>query len=642
MTKRALSISLTAIALLLFAAPVAAQSDPVAPANCGIYQGVACSGWFSDNAGVVDDDELVETSIAALVGQYGNEIAVVTVTESPSGSPLEFANALGNEWGVGDAQRQDGIVVLVDVNNRRTEMTAGPGVPQLDSTRVTGAGNSFFKRGDFDSGIIAIVGSLEQELAFAGGDEGLGGSSTNPGVNLTPSQEEPSGGLVAGALAAAALIGGGVGLVAARQRRRERIGRQRSALVDDDVSSLDPSGHELPLLEEYSLVFRGQEPEVTTRDSLAALERIDVGIEPQHQEATAALWSAGLVAIVDRDRLVAETEVPLALRISEEQPILEGALQAAIASAADSEDDSDDQFAVKRQELQRIIASLRPHRVANTRFRIGQSIADKLVRTALGYALTTDDGARFLEAGPALDATKTLEASAAELDLVYATATTKATKMENLYEKLPASTTRPAVAAALADISDDVDSSYARYEALRQTLDAQGSMLSRDGLSIPAIAALLLMNNDAEDVNEFIAAYEANRGRGVEADTAVEYALAGLTHPGEIERVRLEADRLGLPVSLTAALLRRRDDGADVYRDLADQLAKVTSTTETSRAIATRRPDKLNENRRTIAAVLAISLEPAQAVRRWIEAREALAALGLVGVPEPVVVTVIV
>ena len=37
------------------------------------------------------------------------------------------------------------------------------------------------------------------------------------------------------------------------------------------------------------------------------------------------------------------------------------------------------------------------------------------------------------------------------------------------------------------------------------------------------------------------------------------------------------------------------------------------------------------DNRRTIAAVLAISLEPAQAMRRWVEARQALAALGVVG-----------
>ncbi len=619
MTKRVLHLAFLAVlASLLLVNPATAQTTDSEPSNCGSYEGIVCYGWFSDNANIVDDDAAIEASIAALVERYGNQIAVVTVTESPYGSPLEFANDLGNAWGVGDAERQDGIVVLIDIDNRRTEMTAGPGVPLLDYTRVTGAGNSFFGRDEFDSGIIAIIGSLEQELAFvAGGGSNDGIASSNPDVSLTPSSDaEPSSGLVVGALAAAVLVGGGVGLAAARQRRRERIGKERSELVDGDVTALDPAGHELPLLADYAIPFRGTPPEVDTRSALGALERVHAGLDPQHEEAMAALWSSDLVTVIDRDRLLTETEVPLELRVSSEQPILEGGLQAAIRDALEVDADNDDDFAVKRHELQRIIASLRPHRIGNTRFRMGQSIDDRSVRTAIGFALLTDDGERLLEAGPVLDISAPLDSAIAELNLVYATAQDKASKMESLYKQLPSSTTRPAVAAALADLSDDVDSSYRRYEALRQTLETQGSMLSRDGLSIPAIAALLLMNNDDEDVDDFVAAYEANRGRGVDADTAVEYALAGLTHPGEIGRVRTEADRLGLPVSLTAALLRRRDDGPEIYQALADQLA--TSGVK-------------GDARRTIAAVLAISLEPAQAIRRWSEARQALAALGLAG-----------
>ncbi len=236
--------------------------------------------------------------------------------------------------------------------------------------------------------------------------------------------------------------------------------------------------------------------------------------------------------------------------------------------------------------------------------------------TTVGAALLTDEGERFLEAGPVLDTSAPLRDSIDQLDLVYATAKEKAQRLETLYEQLPSSTTRPAVAAALADLTDDPDAAYRQYETLRQTLETKGSMLNRDGLSIPAITALLLMNNDAGDVDDFLVAYEANRNRGVTADTAVEYALAGLTTPAEIERIRAEADRLSLPISLTAALLRRRDDGPEVYQALADQLASSGVK---------------GENRRTIAAVLAISLEPAQAIRRWTEARQALAALGLIG-----------
>ncbi len=620
MSKRVLNLTLFgALLALTIAPPALAQTE--GPVECGVYEGVTCRGWFSDDAGIVDDDAAIEASIGALVEQYGNQIAVVTVAASPNGEPLQFAQELGNAWGVGDADRQDGIVVLIDIENRRTEMTAGPGVPELDYARVTGAGNSFFGRGDFDSGIIAIIGSLEQELAGIGYDAPRNGSAsdrpaTTPGVSLDEPEEEAPVGVVLGALAAAGLVGGGIGLGAARHRRRERIGRERAELIDGDVTALDPAGHELPLLDDYTVAQRGAAGSTDTRSALAALERVNAGIEPQDEPAVRALWGHGLVAVINRDRLHRETEIPLDLRVSSEQPLLEGALQSAISEALDVDEDSKKVFEVKRQDLNRIITSLRPHRIANTRFRMGQAISERSVQTTIGWALMTDDGERFLEAGPVLATGDSLRDSLEQLDLVYSIAREKADRMESLYRQLPSSTTRPAVAAALADLSDDADTSYKSYESLRQKLEADGSMLSRDGLSIPAITALLLMNNDAEDVDEFIAAYEANRGRGVEADTAVEYALAGLSRPGEIKRIRSEAKRLGLPISLTAALLRRRDDGPDIYRSLADQLASTGVK---------------GDNRRTIAAVLAISLEPAQAIRRWSEARQALAALGLTG-----------
>jgi hypothetical protein len=95
----------------------------------------------------------------------------------------------------------------------------------------------------------------------------------------------------------------------------------------------------------------------------------------------------------------------------------------------------------------------------------------------------------------------------------------------------------------------------------------------------------------------------------------VEHALADLMTAGEIDRVRNEADRLGLPVSITAALLRRRDDGPEVYQQLRDE---VSAHVDAASA-------------RTVAGVLAVSLEPAQALRRWLAARAALHELGLRG-----------
>ena len=90
MSRFALRTTLLAAALLLIsAASAVAQTEE--PSNCGSYEGIVCNGWFSDNAGVAEDDAAIEAAIGALVERYGNQIAFVTVSVSPYGSPLEFA-----------------------------------------------------------------------------------------------------------------------------------------------------------------------------------------------------------------------------------------------------------------------------------------------------------------------------------------------------------------------------------------------------------------------------------------------------------------------------------------------------------------------------------------------------------------------
>jgi len=595
------AVLLATLSLAIVAPAALAQTgDTGAPADCGEYDGVVCRGWFSDDAGVVADDARVEEAISALVAAYGHQIAFVIVSSVPHGTPLSFAQDLGDAWGVGLADGPPGIVILVDLATRRTELTTGPGL-DLPASRITGAGDSFFGRSDFEGGALAIVGSLEQELAQPGGD----GSSSRP-----------SGRIILGVLAAAALVGGGAALTSVRRRKVERIRTVRAELVDGDVARLEPAGHELPAVADFTVPFSGEAVPVATTAAVTTLRAVHQGDPVDDEAALRAVWSLALVVVVDRDRVRRDTEVPLELRSSAERPLLEGALQSAIRETLDIDEDDDRLFEVKRQELNRIVDSLRPHRVAAARQRLGQAIVDRLTATPLGFADLTDAGERLLRAAPALDGTVPLATSLEELGRVYSTATAKTERLQTLYASLPDSTTRPAVAAALADLSEEPAAAFERYEQVRTDLSSTGALLTRDGLSIPAIAALLLLNHDEDDLDDFVAAYHSNRDLGLDPGEAVECALAGLREPGEIERVRAEAKRLGLPVSITTALLRRRDDGPAVYQELLDELAKEGVS---------------GDARQTIAGILAVSLEPAQALRRWFEAREALATLGLEG-----------
>jgi hypothetical protein len=290
-------------------------------------------------------------------------------------------------------------------------------------------------------------------------------------------------------------------------------------------------------------------------------------------------------------------------------------VQKAADEALDVDWEDDETFESKRRELKRLVTSLRPHRVAAARRRTGDALAVDLVESPLGFIHATPLGLAFADTAPVLDAAAPLSESVAEYRAASNEAEAKAARMERLYEELPESTARPAVAAALADLDDDPDTAVARYEKVRKRLGKGGSSLETDGLDPAAIAALLLMNHNENNVAEFLDAYDRHRTRGFDPAEAVEFAMAGLLTEADVERIRPITRRLGLPISITAALLDRRDDGPEAFEQLHEQLAAYTS----------------GDTSRTIAGVRAMSLEPARAMSRWLEARQALHDLGLVG-----------
>ena len=593
-----------AFVLVALATPLAfAQTDD----DCGEYRFVQCDGFFTDDAGIVDDDARVEAAVDRVVTRYGNQIAVVVIQDSSPQSSQDFAQDLGNAWGVGTSE-EDGVVVLVDLNNRKTEVRTGDGLT-IDADRVAGAGNSFFGVGDFEGGLLAIIGSLEQALEDeAAGVVGSGG--------VPPERQDSGDRSYLGWILAAAGVGGAGFLYArTRSRRKDERLRTRIELVSDHLDRLDIKGHELPQLDQYTIaVPEDAVADIATHDAIAALRAIDAG-RPPADEAIPALRAGELVAVIDRDRLLADTEIPLELAAAGERDILEAAVQEAATQAQDR-DAADNEFEVRLQEVDRLVSSLRPHRLAADRKRFGLAMAGRAVDTAYGPATLTDLADRFLEAAPALEPTLPLSETIAEYSSIQDIAALKTSRLETLVGRLPESKARPAVAAALADVSDDLDASVEEYEMLRVRLEREGTALEADGLDVPAIAALLLMNHDETNATEFIAAYNVNRGRGIDPGEAVELALAGLRHPSDIKLVRAESKRLGLPVSITTALLRRRDDGPEVYQQLLRELAEEGIEGDT---------------RRTIAGILAVSLEPSQATLRWLEARKALADLGLEG-----------
>ncbi len=591
------ALALTVAAL--GAMPVAAQE----PIDCGVYRGVACQGFFTDEPGVATDRQRIEDSVARLNEKHQSPFVLVVVQDSRGDNPAVFAAELANAWGVGDPVEENGVLVLVSLDERRVELAAQRNAT-VSGGDVAAAAAPFFEAGDWDAGLTAIVVTVDQSLSRDAPNDtwGFPSLSTLPFLLIIVALIVAVGGLLIF-----------LAIRRDRQAKRDRMATERQRLVDGDLATLEPSGQDLPRYDDYAL-SAPDAPDVATGDAVAELQRISRD-DPADNAALRAMWNYGLIDVIARDRLVTDTREPLDLRASQERQLLEEAVQQAAtdALAVDLEDES--LFESKRLGLQRIIESLRPHRVAAARRRTGDALVADLVSTDIGPVVATSLGVAIAEAASVLDNDAPLGDSTGRYRAVADEARVKAGRLEDLYDRLPDSTARPAVAAALADLTDDVDTAVARYETVRRQLDREGSALVDDGLDPAGVAALLLMNNDEDNVEEFNAGYRRHRARGFSPAEAVEYALAGLLSRGEAERVRQEARRLDLPVAITAALISRRDDGAAVYLQLRDQLAQHVDA----------------PTAKTVAGVLAISLEPAQAMRRWIDARDALLSLGLEG-----------
>ena len=359
------------LATIALAPGLAAAQEPTGPVECGVYEGVVCVGWFTDEPGVVADPQRVEDAIDRLVGRYGNDIAIVIVTDSRGQDPLAFAANLGNAWGVGDAERDDGIVVLVDLDARLTVIVTGPGVT-IPEDSVAGAGDSFFGVGDFEGGTLAIVGSLEQALAVF---HGVAVDPESPQSSPNPKTTAARAGSSLGGLVGAAAIGGGLAVRQNARKRDRRETKRREELIDGDLEKLEPAGHELALLTDFAVPFAGDAPPTTTGDAVRSLRAVAEGRDPGDMPDLEAVWAEGLVVIIDRDRLLLETAEPLELLASGERALLEGALQQATHDALAVDWKKPEVFDVKREELDRVITSLRPHRVARRAVATAETIA---------------------------------------------------------------------------------------------------------------------------------------------------------------------------------------------------------------------------------------------------------------------------
>ena len=108
------------------------RSDPGSNARAAAAPAVALRGWVTDAAEVIGPQE--EASLSARLAEFerrsGRQMVVVTVPSLHGQDIAPFTTALGNSWGIGRAEQDDGIILLVAPNERRGRIAVGLGLEQ--------------------------------------------------------------------------------------------------------------------------------------------------------------------------------------------------------------------------------------------------------------------------------------------------------------------------------------------------------------------------------------------------------------------------------------------------------------------------------------------------------------------------------
>lgn len=111
-------IALIALLAALFASPVMAQTFP------------ELTGRVVDQADIIPPNVEAELTqkLAGLEATTQRQLVVVTLASLDGYDIADYGYQLGREWGIGDAERNDGALLIVAPNERKTRIEVGYGL----------------------------------------------------------------------------------------------------------------------------------------------------------------------------------------------------------------------------------------------------------------------------------------------------------------------------------------------------------------------------------------------------------------------------------------------------------------------------------------------------------------------------------
>lgn len=148
------------LGLSLLAAPAAAQTFPKLAGNPVV-----------DQANIIPaaEEAALNTQLLEFEKKTGHQLVVATVSDLEGNDVADYGYKLGRTWGIGDKEKDDGVVFLIAPNERRMNIAVGLGLEPILTDALSGriirdVVTPKFKAGDMPGGIQDGVNAIAQQI----------------------------------------------------------------------------------------------------------------------------------------------------------------------------------------------------------------------------------------------------------------------------------------------------------------------------------------------------------------------------------------------------------------------------------------------------------------------------------------------
>lgn len=122
-----------------------------------------------DNAGLLSSraQSALANALVQVKAQTGNEIAVLTIKSLENETIDGYSIKVTDQWKLGSKNKDNGALFLIAVDDRKMRIEVGQGlegvIPDATAGRIIREVQAYFKRGDFESGIIVGASRIAEK-----------------------------------------------------------------------------------------------------------------------------------------------------------------------------------------------------------------------------------------------------------------------------------------------------------------------------------------------------------------------------------------------------------------------------------------------------------------------------------------------